>query len=262
MDAYIVEDELMAQKALAKTLTENFPDIRIVGTSTSVRETVEWLSDKSHNADVIFMDVELSDGNCFEIFKQTSINSKVIMTTAYDSYAVKAFEVNSIDYLLKPIDIQALQRAVARCRIQIAPINVERLLSAINKPSPKYKESFLVYLNDRIVPIQTSDIAYFYSEDKDNHVVTKDGMSFIIDASMDSLSCQLDTSVFFRISRGCIIAKSCISSVTKLFGGRLRVESKFIGKPHTKQIGISGSIGDTFTVSRSRTDDFLLWLEK
>ena len=109
----IVEDEIMAQKSLIRALTQNFPDMEIVGTTTSVTGAVSWLENPANKADIIFMDVELSDGECFEIFRQTDITAKVIMTTAYDSYAIKAFEAGSIDYLLKPIEPSALKRAVA-----------------------------------------------------------------------------------------------------------------------------------------------------
>ena len=111
MNVLIVEDEMMAQANLARALTQHFPDVRIVGTTGSVRETVLWLRTPGNSADVIFMDVELSDGDCFEIFRQADVTARVIMTTAYDNYAVRAFEVNSIDYLLKPIDPAALRRA-------------------------------------------------------------------------------------------------------------------------------------------------------
>ena len=113
MRVLIVEDEIMAQNSLIRVLSQNFPDLRIVGTTSSVKETVSWLKDPDNTADIIFMDVELSDGVCFEIFRQTEVSSKVIMTTAYDSYALKAFEAGSVDYLLKPIDVADLRRAVA-----------------------------------------------------------------------------------------------------------------------------------------------------
>ena len=108
MKVLIVEDELMAQKSLVRTLTVNFPDMEIVGTVGSVKGALSWLRNPANAVDVIFMDVELSDGECFEIFRQYEVKAKVIMTTAYDSYAIKAFEAGSIDYLLKPIDLPSL----------------------------------------------------------------------------------------------------------------------------------------------------------
>ena len=129
MKVFIIEDELMAQATLARTLKTNFPDLEIVGTAQSVRESVAWL--KENKPDIIFMDVELSDGKCFEIFRKVEITSKVIMTTAYDSYAVKAFEVNSIDYLLKPVELNSLQRAIARCRQDEVSNDVNKILGAL-----------------------------------------------------------------------------------------------------------------------------------
>ena len=113
MRVLIVEDEIMAQNSLIRVLSQNFPDLDVVGTTTSVKGAVSWLKDPENSADIIFMDVELSDGVCFEIFRQVEVKSKVIMTTAYDSYALKAFEAGSIDYLLKPIEITDLKRAGA-----------------------------------------------------------------------------------------------------------------------------------------------------
>ena len=162
MNILIVEDELMAQKSLTRILTQNFPDMNIVGTTTSVKGTIGWLTTPGNKADIIFMDVELSDGICFEIFRQTTVNAKVIMTTAYDSYALKAFEAGSVDYLLKPIDIDQLKRAVARCKEREGKIDTEALLKALegnNTPKKEYKERYIVRFNDRIVPLQTSNIA-------------------------------------------------------------------------------------------------------
>ena len=143
MNVLIVEDEVMARKSLARILTQHFPDMKIVGSTDSVKGTIAWLNDPANSADVIFMDVELSDGDCFEIFRQTDVRAKVIMTTAYDSYALKAFEAGSVDYLLKPVDASALKRAVARCRMSGGSVDVESLLKAIGRgtrAAREYKE--------------------------------------------------------------------------------------------------------------------------
>ena len=251
MKVLIVEDEIMAQKSLIRVLGQNFPDMEIVGTTTSVKNTVAWLSDPANVADVIFMDVELADGVCFEIFRQIKVNSKVIMTTAYDNYALKAFEAGSVDYLLKPVNADALQRAVARVRKSDSNIDIEALMKLMevkNTPRKEYKERYIIRINDRIVPLNISDIAYVYSEEKNNYLVTFDEQRFIIDSSLDVISEELNPDLFFRISRGCIIAMKAIKSIIK-HNGRLRItaipESSF-----------------EMTVSRSRVDDFLEWLEK
>lgn len=252
MKVLIVEDEIMAQKSLTRVLTQNFPDMNIIGYASSVKGTVEWLKSPENAVDVIFMDVELSDGECFEIFRQVEIKAKVIMTTAYDSYALKAFEAGSIDYLLKPIDPTALKRAVARCRMSGGQVDVEALLKAVeNQSAPKkeYKERYIVRFNDRIVPLLTSNIAYVYSEDKTNYLVTFDDQHYIVDSSLDVISEELNPEEFFRISRSCIISMKAISSIIKQQGGRLRVIAK--PKPSFEM-----------TVSRSRVDDFLTWLER
>lgn len=251
MKVLIVEDEVMAQKSLIRSLTQNFPDMEIVGTTGSVKSTVTWLETPGNSTDVIFMDVELSDGVCFEIFRQTDVKAKVIMTTAYDSYAIKAFEAGSIDYLLKPIDPSALKRAVARCRMSGGQVDVDSLLNAIgsNAPKKEYKERYIIRFNDRIVPLQTENIAYVYSEEKTNWMVTFDEQKYIIDSSLDVIGEDLDPDKFFRISRGCIISLKAIESIIKQAGSRLRI----ISKPEAPF---------EMTVSRSRVDDFLVWLER
>ena len=249
MKALIVEDEKMARDNLARTLSSHFPDIEIVGTTASVAETLGWLRDPSHSADIIFMDVELSDGDCFEVFRQEKVTAKVIMTTAYDNYAVKAFEAGSIDYLLKPIDPAALRRAVERCRERSGGLDVDALMRALGRSAvPSYKERFVVSVGERIIPVNVSDIAYFYSKDKYNYLAATDGAHYIIDSSMDTLAEELDPKKFFRISRGCIVALGAIRSVTRQFGGRLRIDAE-PGPPFE------------MTVARARVDDFLAWLE-
>ena len=255
MKALIVEDERMAQIQLAHLLATRFPDIEVVQFTDSVRGTVAYLA-ADPPIDVIFMDVELSDGECFEIFRQIPVRAQVIMTTAYDTYAVKAFEAGSIDYLLKPIELSALTRAVDRCRQSNATsLDVDKLIRALSsKPEPEpWKERWLVHFNDRIVPVKTADIACFYSESKDNHVVTRDGATYVVDNSLDTIITELDPAQFFRISRSCIVAKESVESITKLFGGRLLVSLP----DHAKRRGD----GPDLTVSRARVDDFLAWLE-
>ena len=252
MNILIIEDEIMAQKSLVRLLSQNFPDITVVNILSSVKGAVSWLKDNPDAADVIFMDVELSDGVCFEIFRQTNVKAKVIMTTAYDHYAVKAFETGSVDYLLKPIDSTALKRAVARCRMSGGMVDVEQLLKAVGNnaaPEKEYKERYIIRFNDRIVPLQTSDIAYVYSEEKNNYLVTSDGHKYVIDSSLDVIYEDMNPRDFFRISRGCIMSMKAIRSIVKQAGGRLRImadpESPF-----------------EMTVSRSRVDDFLAWIER
>ena len=249
----IVEDELMAQKSLIRVLSQHFPDMDVIGTTTSVKGTVAWLEDQANNPDIIFMDVELSDGVCFEIFRQTEVKAKVIMTTAYDSYALKAFEAGSVDYLLKPVEPEYLKRAVSRCQSRSSNVDLDAIMKVLGNATTdskkEYKERFIIRFNDRIVPLQATDIAYIYSEEKNNYLVTAEGHKYIIDSSLDVMSEELDPAVFFRISRSCIVAMKAIRSILKQPGGRLR---------------ISADPDPSFemTVSRSRVDDFMTWLEK
>ena len=254
MNVLIIEDEVMAQKSLTRVLKQNFPDMDIVAYLDSVKGAVEWLSQNGDSIDIIFMDVELSDGVCFEIFKQIEVKANVIMTTAYDSYALKAFEAGSIDYLLKPIEAEPLKRSVARCRKNDNGVNVEALMkmlagNKLSSPSKGYKERYIVRFNDRIVPLNVADIAYIYSEEKNNYLVTTDGQKYIIDSSLDVMNEELNPDAFFKISRSCIIAMKSIKSIIKQPGGRLRIVTTI--DSHFEM-----------TVSRSRVDDFLIWLEK
>ena len=252
MNVLIVEDELMAQKSLTRVLTQHFPDMNIVGATTSVTGTVAWLNTPGNSADIIFMDVELSDGESFEIFRQTEVKAKVIMTTAYDSYALKAFEAGSVDYLLKPVEATALKRAVARCRMSGGGVDVEALLKAIGtsaQPAKQFKKRYIVKFNDRIIPVEISNIAYIFSEDKNNYLVTLDNHQYILDSSLDVVMEEMNPNLFFRISRSCIISMKAVKSVIKQPGGRLRV----VHIPESEQ---------EMTVSRSRVEDFLRWIEK
>ena len=250
MKVLIVEDEIMAQKSLTRVLMQNFSDLDIVGYTDSIQSTVNWLKDGRNSVDVIFMDVELADGVCFEIFRQVDVKAKVIMTTAYDHYAIKAFETGSVDYLLKPIDATALKRAVARCRMSGGQLDVEALLSAIGGfPKKEYKERYIIRFNDRIIPLETAAIAYIYSEEKNNYLVTFDEHKYIIDSSLDLVAEELDPGQFFRISRSCIVSMKAINSIVKQAGGRLKI----LANPEPSF---------EMTVSRSRVDEFLRWLEK
>lgn len=247
MKALIIEDEKMAQANLARLLKNSFPEMEIVAMIDSVRGAVEFLS-ANPELDVIFMDVELSDGICFEIFRSVQISAPVIMTTAYDSYAVKAFEAGSIDYLLKPVEPDALLRAVGRARERLnASASIEKLLSVLGQDSKKYKEKSIVRCGDRIIPIQSSDIALFFSEDKANYLLTKNGERYLIESTIDTLESELDPSKFYRISRGCIVAFSAIKSVSRNATGRLVV----ISQP---------SAPVELTVSRARAEGFISWL--
>jgi DNA-binding LytR/AlgR family response regulator len=248
MKALIIEDELRAREHMTNLLKTHFPSVEVVGAVGSVKDSLDWLG-SNEAPDVIFMDVELSDGSSFDIFTQTDVPAPVVMTTAYDQYAVHAFEVNAVDYLLKPINLADLQRAIGRVAsgeaVKPSGDAIRSLIAQVRK------EKFLIRLNDRIVPVRTADIAYFYSEAKNSYIVTTGGSSYVMDESLDAIAGNLDPAGFFRISRSCIISEGAIDSISRLMGGRLRISLR-PGLP---------SLTD-FTVSRARVDGFMDWLEK
>jgi DNA-binding LytR/AlgR family response regulator len=176
----------------------------------------------------------------------------VVIVTAYNNYAVKAFEVNSIDYLLKPVSIADLSRAIERCKQRTSKrgedINIEALRNAISSESKRYKQRYLLRYNDKIVMIETSNIAYFYSEDGCTYLMTLSGEKYLMDISLDTISKELNPANFFRISRSCIVADKAVGNVAKRLGNRIKLTLK------------PASDIDSF-VSRSKTADFLTWLE-
>lgn len=246
MKALIIEDEPRARAHMISLLADSFPEVEVVGAIGSVKDSIQWLG-ANPTPDVIFMDVELSDGNSFEIFANIDVPAPVIMTTAYDQYAIRAFQVNAVDYLLKPIDVEDLKRAIGR----VAAGETSRPESVRKMIDQAFKEKFLIKLNDRIVPVRASDIAYVYSESKNTYIVTSAGSSYVLDDSLDTIAASLDPASFFRISRSCIISEGVIDSVSRLMGGRLRITLR----PEFPALA-------DFTVSRARVDDFLSWLEK
>lgn len=255
MKALIVEDEALSRNNLVNALAHMFDDITIVGSQESVKGTVDFLRSYGDDIDIIFMDVELADGMCFDIFSQADISAKVVITTAYDTYAIRAFEVNSIDYILKPIDHEALRRAVDRCRKAIdehqqkAPFDVEALRVALSGGRTSYKHRFIIHIGDKITVVSAADTAYFYAEDKCTYITTFQGKRYIIDQTLNALQEGLDPGRFFRISRGCIVAVDAISSISRSSSGRLILQLQ--PKPDFEA-----------AVSRFRTNEFLDWLEE
>lgn len=251
----IVEDEIPAQINLKKLIEKCCDQSRIVMTLNSVRSTIKWLQENPEGADVIFLDVELSDGICFEIFEEVEVSAQVIITTAYDNYAVNAFKVNTIDYLLKPIIESDMRRAWERCKERLehrTTSNIETLLDIVSKANtPKdkmYKRRFTVKMGEKIIIIPVEDIAYFFSEDKSTYAVNRNGTRRLLDYSLDTMQEMLDPSLFFRVSRSCIVSINSIENISKHLGTRLKIQLT----PHSD---------DEIVVSRSRTSDFLEWLD-
>lgn len=251
----IVEDEMPAQLTLKKLIDRYCPNSKIVMTLTSVKSTIQWLEENPDTADVIFMDVELSDGICFEIFDKVNISAHVIITTAYDNYALNAFKVNSIDYLLKPIVEEELVRAWGRCLERLesrTSPDIERLMEMVSTVgiarNKEYKKRFTVKTGEKIVIIPTEDIAYCYSEDKSTYAVNKNGNRRLLDYSLDMVQEMLNPHHFFRISRSYIVSINAIENISKHLGTRLKLQLR----PQSDNEVI---------VSRSRTADFMDWLD-
>lgn len=250
----IVEDEIPAQINLKKLIDKHCTNSVVVSTLSSVRSTIKWLEDNPDGADVIFMDVELSDGVCFDIFDKVSVNTQIVITTAYDNYAIKAFRINSTDYLLKPIIdddfVNAWGRCMERIEQQNTP-NMETLIDAISKVGGKdkeYKKRFIVKTGEKIIIIPVEDIAYCYSEEKSTYAVNFAGTRRLLDYSLDTVQEMLDPKRFFRVSRSCIVSINAIENISKHLGTRLKLQLN----PRTEE---------DVVVSRSRTSDFLVWLD-
>lgn len=241
----IIEDEPIARENLKGMILKQFPQYKIIGECGSVKDSVDFLKYHDPAPQLIFMDVELSDGNSFAIFDQVDFRAQVIMTTAYSEYAIQAFEAEAIDYLLKPIEPDALSRAVNRAELRISTAG-----SSLRSTSV-LRERFLIRLNDQIVPVLVKDIAYFYSESKNSYLVTFSGKSYVLDDSLDTLEQRIDNREFFRISRSCIINEQAIERMGKLLGGRYRI---------TLKKGIDACTD--LTVSRARADAFINWMER
>ena len=249
MKAIIIEDEIPASKHLQQVLAET-GNISVVSILESVSETIEWFS-KQPQPDIIFMDIHLADGNAFEIFKHVNIKCPIIFTTAFDEYALKAFKVNSIDYLLKPIEVSDVRAALKKLEGLSENVSVKTALNGLidtfNKAS-KYKNHFLIQVKGtKLLPVQTSDLASFYIDSGIVKAYTYDGRIFIFDYTLDQLTDLLDPEMFIRANRQFIIARAAIKDVDIWFNSRLSVNLK---------ISIPGKI----IISKARVSEFKNWL--
>jgi DNA-binding LytR/AlgR family response regulator len=224
----IIEDEALASKHLTGLLSE-VGDIEVLTQLDSIKSTVAWLSGKSA-PDLIFMDIHIADGSAFKIFDLVEVECPVIFTTAYDEYAIQAFKVNSIDYLLKPITSEAIQTALAKFRKITGKTDfrseMKLLLNSI-KNEKRYKSTLLVSAKgSRLIPLQTSDIACFYIENQTVKAITHDNRTYNIDHSLELLAEQLDPAMFYRANRQYIISKNAVKELDLWFNHRLSVHLK------------------------------------
>jgi len=259
MKVLIIEDEELAVKKLRKTLESVDSSAEVVGVADSIRSSVTWLQ-QNPSPDLILMDIELADGQSFEIFDKVEVKSTVIFTTSYDEYALKAFKVNSVDYLLKPVQKEDLQAALNKLKTMQAmyggtsssdPLNVENLVRELQqKLQPKeFRKRFLVKHAQKLVSVDVEEIAYFYSDGRLNFFKTLDNKKFVVDYTMDELEDMLDPNKYFRISRSFYVSIASIDQIHDYFGNRLLL--------HLKPAVDKESI-----VSREKVADFKKWMGK
>ena len=253
MKILIVEDEELAVKKLQKTLAAIDNSLEVSEVTDSISSTVEWLQ-KNEAPDLILMDIELADGQSFAIFDMVKVTSPVIFTTSYDEYALKAFKVNSIDYLLKPVQPEDLEIALNKFRSlknNNTSTAIELLVKELQqKMAPKeYRKRFLVKNGQKLVSVEIQDISYFYSDGRLNFFKTKNNKKFIVDYTMDELEEMLDPHDYFRISRSFYISVQSIEKIDDYFGNRLILQLF----PATEK---------EVLVSREKVTDFKKWMGK
>lgn len=249
MNVLIIEDEKPAARLLQRKLQKLGLE---AGTMLhSVEEAIGWFSENRH-PDLIFLDIQLSDGLSFEIFEAVPVTSAIIFTTAYDEYALRAFKLNSIDYLLKPIDEDDLEIAVNKYRSsrpqQNLELDFEQIKRMLINPAEKtYKKRFTIKMGQHLKMVNIEDVECFYSENKGTYLHTKDGRDYLLESTLEQLESELDPAEFFRVSRKFIIPLKAIKDIVVYTNSRLKVIL-----PTYKE--------DEVIVSRERVNDFKEWL--
>jgi DNA-binding LytR/AlgR family response regulator len=248
MKALIIEDEELAARNLKQVLTET-GTVQVIATLESIVDTIEWFSTHP-SPDLLFMDIHLADGSAFEIFDRIKIQCPVIFTTAYDEFALKAFKVNSIDYLLKPVDLNAVQRALNKLQ-ELTVSNhfhadMQNLLASFKKTAT-YKSHFLVPVKgDKLMPVQAGEIACIYIDASIVKALTFDERSLRFEYTLDELSDLLDPADFFRANRQYIINRNAIKDIDLWFNNRLSVNLKV-------------AVPEKILISKARIPEFREW---
>ena len=260
MKILIVEDEDLAVKKIRKTLALVDSEAIVAGVTDSIQSTVSWLQDNPQ-PDLILMDIELADGQSFEIFKLIEVKSPVVFTTSYDEFALKAFKVNSIDYLLKPVQKEDLEAAMNKFKRMkeryhskepgTDALNLDSLVRELQqKLQPKeFRQRFLVKHGQKLVSIEVGEIAYFYSDGRLNFFKTTDNRKFVVDYTMDELEDMIDPKEFFRISRSFYVSADSIEKMDDYFGNRLI-------------LGLKPVLDKEALVSREKVTEFKKWMGK
>ncbi|MDX5420227.1 MAG: LytTR family DNA-binding domain-containing protein [Hymenobacteraceae bacterium] len=253
MKVLIVEDEQVAARTLQKLLLQYEPQAEVVAVIPSVKKTVEFL-EANPQLDLIFLDIHLADGSVFKLFEQIVPHAPIVFTTAYDAYAIKAFELNSLDYLLKPVRGERLQQTLVRFKQQRdlfgAPVlqKMEAVLQSLQQPGDKYKSRFLVKAGSRLWPIEVTQVAYLYRDEEVVQLMTSEGKRYSVNYSLDELENMLDPHVFFRLNRQTIANFDALAEIHSYFKGKLKIELR-PAAPHE------------VIVSQERASAFREWLE-
>ena len=248
MNIVIIEDEQLAAEKLERYLLKYNDQIKILIVLTSIYEAVHWFQNNS-NYDVVFMDIQLTDGLSFEVFNQTKINKPVIFATAFDEYAIDAFKVNSIDYVLKPITFTDISQVMNKLKSMPTIFSAEKV-SNIDKivKTKKEKDRLLVRLGNHIHSIKTAEIALFFAEGRTVYLVTKEHKKFIIDFKLEEIEQIIKSSLFFRVNRSFIININEIKDVIVYANSRLKITPKV-------------KLEKEIIVSREKVNTFKTWLE-
>jgi DNA-binding LytR/AlgR family response regulator len=251
MQALLLEDETLAAERLENMLREVDDQWKVVARLKSVSSAVEWLLSNPH-PDLILSDIQLLDGLCFEIFEQVKVQKPVIFTTAYDQFAIRAFEVNSIDYLLKPVQPDklkvALQKVKNRQEGNPHP-DYSELLRLLGAARREYKTRFMVRLGQKIVTIPVEKLAYFFSERKLTYLVTKDQKKYPMDQPLDELTELLDPKTFFRANRQFIVTFESVAEIHPYFKGRIKLHLNPVSR-------------EEVIISSDRTPEFKKWIDQ
>jgi two-component system, LytTR family, response regulator LytT len=256
MKYLLIEDEAPAQRLMIELLKELRPGWETAACLDSVENSIDWLNSHPH-PDVIFMDIQLSDGLCFDILDQVKIDSLIIFTTAYDEYAIRAFKVNSIDYLLKPIKKSELEAALQKYERFTkemfqnwnTSIDTSELALAITKAIPKYRSRFLVSVGEMFFPLPVTDVAYIYSQFRITSAVNFAGKRHVIDFTLDRLEEELNPDMFFRANRQFIINIKAAAKVHTFFNGKLLLETL-------------PAFEEKITIGREKARQFKSWLDR
>lgn len=248
MNALIIEDEKAALRNLRTLLGEAAPEMTVIGSTDSIADSIEWF--RNHPMpDLVFMDIHLADGDAFEIFKYVDITCPIIFTTAYDEYALRAFKVNSVDYLLKPLnraDLEKSLRKLQRLSNNSVPVDYARLIHTL-KSEGSYKQHFLIPIRgDKFIPVVAASIYYFYIDNGQVKAVDKEQKEYLFPQTLDELTEQLNPADFFRANRQYLIAKKAIQDVDLWFNRRLAV-NLLIPTP------------ERILISKARVNDFKEW---